>query len=259
MHGYLFDISFWLHKPEIRLGSLVYVTKTHITLEASHLLALLSSTVPVVLTIIVTETLLSIDNALIVVALTKELPFKEQKRAHFLGIIVFGMGLRIITLLAASLLVKHDFLLCIGSCYLIWVAFSNIKKSFDEENNPGTTHATFWLVVRQIMLTDLAFSIDNVIIAVGLSPNIYIVMIGVAAGIVTMFFASSLVSVIMDRYPSLKTAAFVIVGIIGAFMLIEHLTPIHIHGLAKLGLIALIILITIFVAEYRKRRSTDCY
>lgn len=207
----------------------------------------------------ITEALLSIDNALIVVALTKELPPEQQKRARFLGIIVLGMGLRVVTLLLASFIAKNNFFLCVGAAYLIWVALSNVKKSYDEKDTVHKVHASFWPVVGQILLTDLAFSIDNVIIAVGLSPHIYIVIAGVIAGIVTMFFASSLISVMMDRYPSLKTTAFVIVGIIGCFMLIEHLTSIHIHELAVPALISIIIFATMGVAEYKRRRSKDLY
>jgi tellurite resistance protein TerC len=83
---------------------------------------------------------------------------------------------------------------------------------------------------------DLAFSLDNVVAAVSLSENIYIVMLGVAIGILVMRFAAGIFSYVVEREPILKTAAYILVLNIGVELLLEDLAHIEISDWLRFGI-----------------------
>jgi tellurite resistance protein TerC len=80
---------------------------------------------------------------------------------------------------------------------------------------------------------DLVFSIDNVIAAVALSKEIWVVMLGVAIGILTMRFAAGIFSYAIQREPILKPAAYILVLNIGLQLIIEQLWKVEITDVAR--------------------------
>jgi predicted tellurium resistance membrane protein TerC len=215
--------------------------------------------ISVIVSIGITEALLSVDNALIVLSLTRELPEKDQKLARTLGIMVFGVGTRIGTLFIATKVIDCKPILYIGAIYLIGLAVYHLilKKKEEGTGKQRKAHSSLLVVVPIIAITDLIFSLDNVVVAIGLSTNVILVYVGVIIGIAVMFFALPLFNGLMGRYKSLESAAYLIVGILGFCMIIEHFFNFHIGEPVKLGGIALIILLTIAWEEVGKRRLRD--
>ncbi|MBC7408185.1 MAG: DUF475 domain-containing protein, partial [Arcicella sp.] len=87
---------------------------------------------------------------------------------------------------------------------------------------------TFWATVALVELMDMAFSIDNVFAAVAFTPNIILVCIGVFIGILAMRFIAQWFVKLMEKYPFLETAAFIVIGILGiklVLSLYEHFYP----------------------------------
>jgi tellurite resistance protein TerC len=80
---------------------------------------------------------------------------------------------------------------------------------------------------------DLIFSIDNVVAAVSLSDKIWVVMIGVAIGILTMRFAAGIFSYAVLREPILKQAAYVLVLSIGIELILEQVWKIEISDILR--------------------------
>jgi predicted tellurium resistance membrane protein TerC len=77
---------------------------------------------------------------------------------------------------------------------------------------------------------DLAFSIDNVFAAVAFTDNLILIWIGVFIGMLAMRFVAQGFVKLMERYPFLETAAFVVIGILGLKLsasLFEHFYPEH--------------------------------
>jgi predicted tellurium resistance membrane protein TerC len=75
---------------------------------------------------------------------------------------------------------------------------------------------------------DMAFSIDNVFAAVAFTPNILLVCFGVFIGIFAMRFIAQWFVTLMEKYPFLETAAFIVIGILGVKLvlsLVEHYQP----------------------------------
>ena len=66
-------------------------------------------------------------------------------------------------------------------------------------------------MILNVELADLVFSLDNVVAAVSLSKDLWVVMLGVAIGILTMRFAAGLFARAVLKEPVLKYAAYLLV------------------------------------------------
>jgi len=210
-------------------------------------------TIPlIILQLIVLEGLLSIDNAAVLGAMVINLPTDQDvpwpKALGSLGKLLHpllgnqrGAALRVgllgayagrgLMLLLASLVVHNPWLKVIGAAYLIRLAFDNLGLA--EESDAGTEirrvkATSFWGVVLTVEIADLVFSLDNVVAAVSLSNKLWVVMVGVAMGILFMRFAASLFSYAVEREPILHQAAYLLVFNIGVELLLEELAGLEI-------------------------------
>ena len=77
-------------------------------------------------------------------------------------------------------------------------------------------------MVLTIELADLAFSIDNVVVVVALSDELWIILFGVFMGILTMRFAAGIFTKLIAREPILKPAAYLVVFNIGVELLLAQ-------------------------------------
>ena len=128
-------------------------------------------------------------------------------------------------LLAASFIIQNPWLKLIGALYLVRLALEDLSATGIDEGDGGEKAVktrTFWMTVLSVELMDLAFSLDNVVAAVSLSDKLWVVMIGVAIGIVVMRFAAGIFSYVVEKEPILKTAAYILVLNIGVELLIEE-------------------------------------
>lgn len=62
---------------------------------------------------------------------------------------------------------------------------------------------------------DMVFSIDNVFAAVALSPKIWLVVMGVFAGILAMRFVAMRFVKLLEKYPELEDSAFLVIFVLG--------------------------------------------
>jgi tellurite resistance protein TerC len=122
---------------------------------------------------------------------------------------------------------------------LIKLAFDHLsvgdqpgEEEFLEERRKAAS--TFWLIVLNVELADLAFSLDNVVAAVALSDRLWVVMLGVALGIVTMRFAAGVFAWMIQREPILATAAYIVVFNIGLELLLAEFLHMHFEAWQKL-------------------------
>jgi tellurite resistance protein TerC len=231
------------------------------------------SFIAIVIQLIFLEGILSIDNAAILGAMVSVLPEHEPipwpkklaKLGHLLdkplgfqrtaalrvGLIGAYVG-RGLMLVAASYIIQNPWLKLIGAAYLIRLALDDLSApghggeegDSDRQLKPGS----FWLVVLNVELMDLAFSLDNVVAAVSLSDHILIVMLGVAIGILVMRFAAGIFSVVVLRAPVLKTAAYILVFNIGVELLLEDFHILEFSDWARFGISIATILLTLAYA-----------
>ena len=218
----------------------------------------------VVLQLIFLEGILSIDNAAVLGAMVAHLPdrepapwpkplrFLQQPTYRLLGgqrMAALKVGLlgaylgRGSMLALARFVIANPWLRLVGALYLIKLAAENLgitphlgAPSESEEGasaQPRSAGRGFWNVVLNVELADLAFSIDNVVAAVALSRELWVVLLGVALGILTMRFAAGIFTRLMDREPILEPAAYILVFNIGTELVLEEFLGWHFSDATK--------------------------
>lgn len=239
------------------------------------------ATLTVIVQLVFLEGILSIDNAAVLGAMVSHLPEAQPipwpKSLHFLqnwGSRVLGnqrtaalkVGLlgayvgRGIMLFLAGWIIQYPWLRVVGAGYLIYLAVRHFAERFDQSGEDGSPGATqlrssgFWGTVLALELADLAFSIDNVIAAVALSDQIWLVMLGVAIGILVMRFAAQLFSRLIAWEPAFETAAFLLLLTIGAELLLHQYAHIELTELQQFGISMSVLLGTIGIARSPLRR-----
>jgi len=111
--------------------------------------------------------------------------------------------------------------------------------SFHEDNTTAELEVFqrkqrgFWMTVALVELMDLAFSLDNVVVAVTLSDHILIVMTGVALGILAMRFAAGVFASWIEKEPILGTGAYLLVLNIGIEFLLAEFFHIEFSELTR--------------------------
>ncbi len=216
------------------------------------------SLLTIIVQLIFLEGILSIDNAAVLGAMVSVLPddkpvpypkglqflqgftdrvFGNQQAAALkVGLLGAYLG-RALMLFIASFIIQNLWLRLIGALYLMKLAFSHLPAYADmtpEDHSddlvaPRSAAGTFWSVVLAVELADLAFSLDNVVVAVTLSEELWVVMLGVALGIVTMRFAAGIFTKMIRREPILAPAAYVLVLVIGLRLFTEDIFMDQLH------------------------------
>ena len=236
----------------------------------------------IVLQLIFLEGILSIDNAAIIGALVTPLsnvelipwpaplkklgqflqPFLGYQRTAALRVGLLGAYLgRGVMLFMASFLIHNSWIKLIGAAYLIHLAFDSIEdmsgggsEELEDGGNPIQAKS-FWATVLTVELMDLVFSIDNVVAAVSISKLLWVVMLGVAIGILTMRFAAGLFSYAVEREPILKNAAYILILTIGVELILEQVWLVEINDLVRFGLSISIILLSLAYAHFAPLRK----
>lgn len=197
-----------------------------------------------ILTLILMECLLSVDNAVVLAAQTKVLPDKKQhEKSLFYGLwgayifrfIVIGIGTYLINFWEIKLA---------GSLYLFYLSFkffynqrqpqkATFKEKAESEKITKPTQkkgkhflSLFWRTVISIEAMDIVFSIDSVLAALAVSSNPIVVLIGGMIGILCMRGVAEVIIRLMDIIPELQPMAYILIGII-AFKLILSLPPLN--------------------------------
>lgn len=198
---------------------------------------------PVIMSLVIMEGLLSVDNAMVIAAMVSHLPEKQKVwalRAGLAGAYIF----RGLTLLFVAAIIANPWIKLVGAGYLVYLMFKHLgsrETGGDIGHAKEHKKAGFWGTVIGVELADLAFSLDNVIAAVALSPKFWIVVLGVFIGIAAMRFVAGFFVKLMEKYPILGKIAYVLVGYVGIQLFVEDIYHVHVGELAKFGIIAGII------------------
>lgn len=170
--------------------------------------------------LIILEGLLSADNAFVLAVIVRGLPKKQQKKAIFYGI--WGAYLfRFLAIGFGVYLVQIRWVKVIGALYLLWmsVKYFFTNKEDQEDNSIQQSDKSFWAVVLQVELMDIAFSIDSVLAAFGVSNKVWVLFLGAVFGILMMRGVARIFLILIEKYPELETTAYVLVALIGMKMM----------------------------------------
>jgi YkoY family integral membrane protein len=212
------------------------------------------------------EGLLSADNAMVLAVLVLGLPKGQQKKALRYGIIG-AFAFRAIATLLAAYLIRVAAVKIIGAAYLLYLVYRHFlgtrgtaTRRTPPKAKPAMGLSAFWATVVKVELTDIVFAVDSILVAVAMSPKIWVIITGGLLGIVTMRMVIGQLLTLVERYPPLVDAAFIIIAWVGFKLGVEFL---HLEGYIGwqipkwlyLGLIVLIFVAAFFYARRVERRS----
>jgi YkoY family integral membrane protein len=211
--------------------------------------------------LVLLEGILSADNALVMAVLVLPLPRQEQRKALQYGI-VGAFALRTLACLCAVTLIRIHWIKLLGGLYLLYLPIKHFWQRPDatlgRDRPAGRTFfglSPFWSTVVRVELTDLVFAIDSILMAVGMSPKLWVIVAGGILGIIAIRLLVGRLLVIIERYPLIIDGAYVIIAWIGSKLLLEYLHAIHVIGFEIPRQLSLVIVVVLFVASYLYARA----
>ena len=191
------------------------------------------------LTLAVLEIVLGIDNIIFLVVLVDRLPSGQRRRARFVGL-SFAMITRIALLFSITWIASlratlftvfgneisgRDLILFGGGLFLVINSPLEIRDMLTgkEANRKPSAMKGFWLIILQIGIIDIVFSLDSVFTAIGLSKHIEVMIAAIVASVLVMMVVSSAVSSFIERYPTIKVLALASLVLVGAALIADSL------------------------------------
>ncbi|WP_158785344.1 TerC family protein [Pantoea sp. BAV 3049] len=171
-------------------------------------------------TLIVLELVLGIDNLVFIAILAEKLPPSQRDRARITGLML-ALVMRLLLLASISWLSSltsplftlaghpfsaRDLIMLVGGVFLLFKATMELNERLegkDEDENPQKRGAKFWPVVAQIVVLDAVFSLDSVITAVGMVDNLAVMMAAVIVAILLMLLASKALTRFVNEHPTI--------------------------------------------------------
>ena len=206
------------------------------------------------ITLIVMEVVLGIDNLIFISILTNKLPEAQRPRARRIGIglalimrlvllgtIAFIVGLTqpLFDLGIQGGLNEHgepafetafswrDLILIAGGLFLVWKATKEIHHAVDPDpsdellDKKGAVVKNFGATIFQIILLDLVFSIDSILTAVGMTDHVPIMVVAVVVAVTVMLLAADPLANFIHNNPTVVMLALGFLLMIGMVLIAE--------------------------------------
>jgi predicted tellurium resistance membrane protein TerC len=208
------------------------------------------------LTLIVLEVVLGIDNLIFIAILSNKLPVEQQALARRIGLLL-ALGMRIGLLLLIGWLVTlqtplfdlglagapgphgeptfetafsgRDLILLAGGLFLLWKATKEIHHNMEPQvqsgevldRNKGVAQIAFGSAIAQIIALDMVFSIDSILTAVGMTDHIPIMVTAVVITVGIMLVAADPLARFIERNPTLVMLALAFLVMIGLVLIAD--------------------------------------
>ncbi len=206
-------------------------------------------------TLIVMEVVLGIDNLIFISILSNKLPEAQRKKARRIGI---GLALimRLLLLTAIAWIVAltapvfdlgitgplgahgepsfetqfswRDLILIAGGLFLMWKATKEIHGTLDGhesddllDKTKSTIEIGFTAAIVQIILLDIVFSIDSILTAVGMTEHVEIMYVAVVVAVTVMLIAADPLANFINRNPTVVMLALGFLLMIGMVLIAE--------------------------------------
>jgi predicted tellurium resistance membrane protein TerC len=221
------------------------------------------------LTLVLLEVVLGIDNLVFIAILSNKLPPSQQKRARRIGLSL-ALLMRIVLLMFIGWLVTlraplfdlgisgtpgphgepafetafsgRDLILLAGGLFLLWKATKEIHHSMDPadpsndmlDRNKGPAQIAFGAAIVQIIALDIVFSVDSILTAVGMTDDVPIMIAAVIITVGIMLFAADPMARVIERNPALVMLALAFLVMIGLVLIADgfgfHVPKGYIYG-----------------------------
>ena len=205
------------------------------------------------ITLIVLEVVLGIDNLIFISILTNKLPPERQSTARRIGI-GLALVMRLALLAAIGMIMSlttpvfdlalsavdagghtlyetsfswRDLILIGGGVFLVWKATKEIHHAIDADESgevldkTGHKAVSFGAVIAQIIALDMVFSIDSILTAVGMTDHVPIMMIAVIITVGVMMLAADPLASFIQRNPTVVMLALGFLLMIGAVLIAD--------------------------------------
>ena len=204
------------------------------------------------LTLSAIEIVLGIDNLVFISIAVSKLPHAQREKARRFGIAVACLT-RIALLLTLAWLAGltddlfslfgqgisvRDLVLILGGAFLLVKGVMEVRdlvigESVEEDINTRPM-TSFGMVIAQIAVIDIVFSLDSVIAAVGMANQKIIMVLAILLAVAVMLLASGPLGRFIDRNPTIKMLALAFIVLVGAYLVLEgfgmHVPKGYIYG-----------------------------
>jgi predicted tellurium resistance membrane protein TerC len=190
------------------------------------------------LTLTALEIVLGIDNVIFLSVIVSRIPPPQAKRARQIGlalalvfrIVLLSLLVWLIGLTAVVLSVKgfefswRDIILIGGGLFLIAKATHEIHtevEARDGQDNAAPKANAFLLVIIQIIIIDMVFSLDSIITAIGMAQDLQIMIAAVVIACIIMYVSSGPVARFVSEHPTTKMLALAFLVLIGVALVAD--------------------------------------
>lgn len=189
------------------------------------------------LTLTAMEIVLGIDNVVFISVLVSKLPQEQADRARKLGLLL-ALVFRIALLFMLTWLIAlkdpvftifgkglswRDIILIAGGGFLIVKATLELHNSIEGEEHGAKSgvQTAFAVIIAQIIVIDLVFSIDSIITAIGMAEDIEVMIAAVIIAVAVMFVSSGPISAFVAKHPTTKVLALAFLLLIGMVLVAD--------------------------------------
>ncbi|MEI7377589.1 TerC family protein [Dickeya chrysanthemi] len=190
------------------------------------------------LTLVVLEIVLGIDNLVFIAILADKLPAKQRDKARIIGLsLALLMRLGLLSLISWMVTLTRplfsvgqfsfsgrDLILLAGGVFLLFKATMELHERLENrphDANGNRAHANFWAVVVQIVILDAVFSLDAVITAVGMVNHLGVMMTAVVIAMAVMLLASKPLTRFVNAHPTVVVLCLSFLLMIGLSLVAE--------------------------------------
>lgn len=209
----------------------------------------------IILSLVLIECLLSVDNAIVLAAQTQKLPDKkQQEKSLFYGL--WGAYLfRFILIGVGSYLIHFWEIKVLGAAYLMYLSLNHFyqmkypeKVKHKQAKKRKPLLPLFWSVVISIELMDIVFSVDSILASLAVSSNPVIVLIGGLIGIICMRGIAEVIMKLIEIVPELEVMAYFLIGLIALKLfltipMIDIEIPAAAFGIVVLGSVVVTLIV----------------
>ncbi|HWL62380.1 MAG TPA: TerC family protein [Steroidobacteraceae bacterium] len=193
------------------------------------------------LTLSALEIVLGIDNIIFISVLVGRLPQEQRRKARNFGLLV-AMGTRVALLLSIVWLIGltkpwftvlgneisgRDLVLLLGGLFLLGKSVLEIHHTLEGAADDRTTRvfASFAMIIVQIGIIDIVFSLDSVFTAVGLAEphQVPIMVAAIVVAILVMMLLAGPISDFVEEHPTVKVLALAFLIMVGVALIADGL------------------------------------
>ncbi|MFP3031975.1 MAG: TerC family protein [Wolbachia sp.] len=186
------------------------------------------------LTLTLLETILSVDNLIFISLAIDKVPNALRERVRLMGLGLALLMRFVILFFTSSILsmqkpIFHtasarDLLMIAGGLFLIVKSSMELRDDIfvcKKNKKKANVKSKFFLVVLQIILIDLVFSVDSILTAIALTYNMVIIATAFTFSMLAMLFLSSYTAQLIKSNPGLKIIAILFILLVGVYLILH--------------------------------------